>query len=416
MKKTLTFICFVFAISCAFGQSPVASLEYPKNSQEINNQSMVAYKQKNYKEGLRLTEMRRHLYKSLPKEKQKLYKDESINFYFNLACFNSLLGHLDEAVNSLDTAVQQGYLEYAELKAETDLESLHNNSRFQALLQQVREKGDYGYILQKSGQYHTADKRPLPVFSYQDADAPELASFRKTYNLDSVSGNGDEISKFKNLLFWVHNQVKHDGGSDNPQQKNAVDLIKICKKENRGVNCRMMATILRDVYQAEGFKTRVVSCMPKDTADVDCHVITVVWSATLDKWVWMDPTFNAYVSDEKGNLLNIEEVRNKLLKNETLVLNADANWNNKVKQTKAQYLDYYMSKNLYWLSCGVKNEWNIESPNTNKGTVEYINLYPSNFNTLGKDKKNSKDRLWYATNNDKYFWQKPASSTGKNAL
>ena len=60
-----------------------------------------------------------------------------------------------------------------------------------------------------------------------------------------------------------------------------------------------MATILKDAYQAMGYPARTVTCMPKDTADFDCHVITVVWSKQQQKWIWMDPTFNAYVSDEK---------------------------------------------------------------------------------------------------------------------
>ena len=39
--------------------------------------------------------------------------------------------------------------------------------------------------------------------------------------------------------------------------------------------------------------------MPRKMVN-DCHVINVVYSATLDKWVWVDPTFDAYVVDENG--------------------------------------------------------------------------------------------------------------------
>ena len=48
----------------------------------------------------------------------------------------------------------------------------------------------------------------------------------------------------------------------------------------------------------------------------------------------MDPTFNAYVKDEHGNLLSIAEVRERLITDQPLYLNEDANWNNKSKQTK----------------------------------------------------------------------------------
>ena len=75
----------------------------------------------------------------------------------------------------------------------------------------------------------------------------------------------------------------------------------------------------------------------------------------------MDPTFNAYVTDEKGNLLGIGEVRERLRNNQPVVLNEDANWNNKNKQTKEYYLDYYMTKNLYYVTCPLQSEYNAES-------------------------------------------------------
>ncbi len=274
----------------------------------------------------------------------------------------------------------------------------------------MREVGDMGYVLQKSGPYTTA-AAPSVIFTYQSASAPELIALKNKFNLDSVAGNGDEISKFKNLLHWAHNSVRHDGNSSNPPSRNAIDLIEVCQKENRGVNCRMMATILRDAYQAEGFDTRIVTCMPKDTLDNDCHVITVVWSNTLNKWVWMDPTFNAYVTDDKGNLLNIQEVRERLINGSALVLNDDANWNNKQKETKEFYLGYYMSKNLYWLKCSTKSEWNIETLKDGKQSgVEYVNLYPGSFTTLHQSGGVVHGTAQYATNNPDYFWQKP---TGK---
>ena len=46
--------------------------------------------------------------------------------------------------------------------------------------------------------------------------------------------------------------------------------------------------------------------------------------------------------DEKGNLLSIQEVREHLRKGLPLVLNKEANWNNKEQTTKEDYLDNYM--------------------------------------------------------------------------
>jgi len=326
--------------------------------------------------------------------------------YYNLACYQALNGEKEKAITSFQKAANTGYSNYAGTIADTDLDGLRKDQQFITVLQKMREKSDYGYVLQNSGPYNLKNNN-LPAFTYQSASAPELIALKNKFNLDSVSGNGDEISKLKNLLYWAHNSVRHDGNSNNPPSRNAIDLIAVCQKENRGVNCRMLSTILRDAYQAEGFDTRIVTCMPKDTADFDCHVITVVWSKTLNKWLWMDPTFNAYVSDDKGNLLNIEEVRKRLISGSPLVLNNDANWNNKSKETKEHYLGYYMSKNLYWLKCSVKSEWDIETAKKDKPPVAYINLYPGNFTTIDKTGKAQSSINQIATNNPNYFWQKP---------
>lgn len=411
MKQLLLSVLFIATtlFAGAQQQSPAEVAEFKNYTTKLENERRAATDKKEYIIAGNLCAEWINKYEHASRVIVQNFKGWNPGMYYNLACYLNLQGKKEAALTALEKCVTLGYANYSNTKVDTDLESLHGDKRFKAALQTLRERGDMTYVLQRSGDYNQELSKNLPTFSYQPATAPELLNFKNKYNLDSISGNKDEISKFKNLLHWVHNAVKHDGGSNNPASKNAIDLIEVCKKENRGVNCRMMATILKDAYQAEGFKARMVTCMPKDTADNDCHVITVVWSNTLNKWVWMDPTFNAYVSDTKGNLLNIEEVRAMLIKNGTddLVLNDDANWNNQNKQTKDYYLGYYMSKNLYWLQCPVKSEWDLETYKEGKPTSEYINLYPGNYNS-SQVKKATSGSVKYPTGNPVYFWQKPS--------
>jgi len=408
MKNTLLTFGLLFGFISAFSQNNPEIDSFQKYSDSLNKKLRVDVTAKDYTASINLLKEWKKNYNGLKPEVKHEFSDVPYSLYYNLACYTALSGDQNTALNYLDTAINKGYDNYFHLIADTDLNGLHANKRFKTLAANLRERKDYGYILKKSGPYSIKDNRPIPAFTYQDASTPELVKFKTRYNLDSISGNGDEISKMKNLLLWVHNTVRHDGSSNNPKQKNAIDLIEICKKENRGVNCRMLSTILKDAYQAEGLKTRIVTCSPKDTTDFDCHVITAVWSNTLNKWLWMDPTNNAYISDEKGNLLSIEEVRTKLVKNEILIVNENANWNNKRKVTKDDYLDSYMSKNLYWIECSIKSEWDIETRAPGSPAIEYVSLYPGSFSTIGgKDKRQTKSMIDYATNNPQLFWQKP---------
>ena len=62
----------------------------------------------------------------------------------------------------------------------------------------------------------------------------------------------------------------------------------------------MLAITLCDIYLAMGYKARVVTCLAADPNDPDCHVINSVWSETLHKWLYIDPTMDAWVMDENG--------------------------------------------------------------------------------------------------------------------
>jgi hypothetical protein len=100
---------------------------------------------------------------------------------------------------------------------------------------------------------------------------------RQTYQLESVAESGDDTSRLLNLLHWVHTQVRHDGNNAaNGTPRNAISLIEYCRTQNRGINCRMMATILNEACLSLGYKSRHIICLPLDDKDVDCHVVTVV--------------------------------------------------------------------------------------------------------------------------------------------
>ncbi|SKA14498.1 transglutaminase domain-containing protein [Sediminibacterium ginsengisoli] len=267
-------------------------------------------------------------------------------------------------------------------------------------------------MLKGAEAYNYDDKRFIPEFSYQSQDNPNLVRIRKELNLDSIAGKGGELSRIFNLLHWVHLLVKHDGNSNNPTLKNAIDLIKVCKAENRGVNCRMLATILNECYLAMGIQSRYITCMPKETKFDDCHVINMVYSKDLNKWIWIDPTFDAYVMDNQGNLLGIQEVRERLIKGLPLVLNADANWNRETLQSKKGYLENYMAKNLYRLQTPLISEYDTETWKSGK-EVTYVELLPLDGIEQAPQKLEQTNNqtgvkfTYYKTNNPALFWTKP---------
>jgi hypothetical protein len=297
---------------------------------------------------------------------------------------------------------------------DSDLEIIRNDGRFKTITNKIRSVGDFLYIIKKAGKYNAEEKRDLPAFTYQESSNAHLAELRKAFNLDSIAGGGNEVSRFINLMHWIHNLIPHDGNGGNPEVKNALDMIRLCKAQKRALNCRGLAIVLNECFLAMGYKSRFVTCLPKDSlgVDNDCHVIDMVYSNTMKKWLWIDPTFNAYVMNENGDLLGIEEVRERLINDKPLILNPDANWNNKNSQTKENYLYTYMAKNLYMLECPVNSQYNLETKEEGK-VVNYIKLVPLDYFKQTPEVETIENKVpgskivKYKTNNPAVFWATP---------
>ena len=320
------------------------------------------------------------------------------NTYYNLACSYSLSHQKKAALSALDKAIALGYKDYANMKNDSDFDFICNEKRFKSLLKQL-EQYDHLNVLKNAAPYSHEDTDSLPRFVYQPADETCLKQVREFFSLDEIAGEGDEISKILNILRFVHDSIRHDGGNYALCEFDAIDIYNYHKSTGKGVNCRHLAITLNEMYLSMGFYSRYVTCMPKDPNDQDCHVINAVWSSQLKKWIWVDPTFYAYVMDENGTLLGINEVRERLIDSRPLVLNEDANWNHKSKQTKEYYLENYMAKNLYYIECITESRFNPESRYRNTGS-KYVELVPSDVEKVSNG--------WIIQTSDAdYFWQSP---------
>ena len=405
MKKILLLSLAVITLFGASAQTP----EWRKHLDRLDKEADQLYEEKKWKKLVANQEQYRKVFMSLPDSVRQEHfwsTDLSGNYYYNLACWKTLAGDKKGALKTFeyytDHVIDSEEIRLTNINRDSDLDAIRQEPRFKACMERLTKWGDYKQKLKDAKQYHSGLVPDGFKFRYAAPNDPDLVKIREHFKLDSVAGTGDEISKIKNLLHWVHEIVPHDGSSYNPKVKNTIAMVELCKKENRGVNCRMMAQMLTEVYLAMGFKARFVTCLPKDYVS-DCHVITTVYSNTLNKWLWVDPTFDAYVMDENGTMLSIAEVRERLREDKPLQLNDYANWNHKSKQTKEYYIDHYMAKNLYHLVCMEWARFNHETAIEGQ-TYRYIALMPY-------DEINSKSSAinwnYLRICDDKLFWQSP---------
>ena len=328
-------------------------------------------------------------------------REQKALLLYDLACCYALLGHKKQALLALEHSVEDGYKDYNNMANDNDLRSLRKDKKYQSLLAQVQGRQPI-HVLRHSAPYVRDAERlndGKPLFIYQPKESMNLRMVREYFNLDSVAGSGDELSRIINLLHFAHDKIRHDGGNRAFVEMDAIDIYNYCKATGKGVNCRQLALSLCEMYLSMGIPARYVTCMPADPNDYECHVIDAVWSSELQKWLYIDPTMDAWVTDENGTMLSIAEVRERLINDKPLLLCETANWNHETPQTKENYLDNYMSKNLYYFVCKRVNRFNAESMYRDYDPRDDIQLVPVGYV--------SESQHCEATTDPDVFWAKP---------
>ena len=274
---------------------------------------------------------------------------------------------------------------------------------------QKKDSIDVLAVLKQTGPYDAKQKKDFPDFTYQSATDPHLKELRETFNLDSVAGKGSDVTRAIRLLNWMHNMVPHDDVA-NLKVLNAENIINTYQKTKYAQGCYGLSISMNEIFLSMGFKSRSVICFSNLPVSRGGHVINSIYLESLKKWVWMDPQENAYVMDEKGNLLGIAEVRERLVHGRPLVLNPAANYHN-VPTKKEVYLYQFMAEHIYRMICPLHSEYNSQTREDGKD-MEYVELLPLNSRVPAIDGfETSKYPTYkvtsYHTNNSVLFWGKP---------
>lgn len=402
LKTILLNLLLALVIPASLSAQTDAERKFMAVVDSLNAQLLDAYTGKDYPAAEAICRKIIDFYDAHAAQLAEGYAYFKYSSYYNMACVQAKQGKKQEAASNLLKALDSGKMEvsYSKITHEEDLKDILDVAELQPALQRLKETTDYLYILQHAPEYtRTQPADSLPRIVYAQADEPDLKRVRDYFRLDSVAVAGDELATIKRILTYIHNKIRHDGQNGNPTGGyNSINFAEACKDGSRGLNCRGLATVLNECYLSMGIPSRVITCMPKTYIN-DCHVINAVYSSTLGKWLWIDPTNNAWVTDEQGNLLSVQEVRARLRSGQPVRVNEEANWNNERKTTTEAYLYEYMAKNLFYLESWTRYGFNTESDRENP--INYIFLQPTGCDS---DQRNPRN---LSVNDDRYFWQAP---------
>ncbi|MCL6452667.1 MAG: transglutaminase-like domain-containing protein [Alicyclobacillus sp.] len=217
---------------------------------------------------------------------------------------------------------------------------------------------DFVYFLRLFAEYEYTKPDPLGPWYFQSPDSPDLARLRDELQLEEICGEGSQWDRLRRLTTWVHQEIRHDGSSTFQHAPETLRILEVCRAENRGVNCRLLATVLNELCLALGWRSRFVTCLPMGEDFRDCHVVTSVYVEAWEKWVFVDPTWDAYVEDDHGRALSLPELRNRYIRGERVHVGGGLNWNGE-PGSAAEYLAY-MAKNTFRFAANERSEYGAE--------------------------------------------------------
>jgi len=227
----------------------------------------------------------------------------------------------------------------------------------------------------------------VPRFQYHFG-GEELQTLRDRYCLEDVAGGGDDWQRVLNLLRWLSGNTCHNGSIVPSFPMNALSLLEYSfgKGKERGINCYMLATVLTEACLSVGLATRMLSLHPLNPYDYDNHVVTAVWCRPQARWVTVDPSFNAYLMDADGKVLNPWEVRDSLCRNRKVSCNAELGYNGEPYDAEA-YLTY-IAKDLFYMQCPLESRYGSAE---RWAEQRWVSLIPKGFDAV---KRESYNQAW----------------------
>lgn len=261
---------------------------------------------------------------------------------------------------------------------------------------------------------------PVEVnFSYAAPSDKNLAILRDTYELETIAGQGPETDQIINLTAWVYQLTGHANEPQIPKELNALNLIRLAKDEHMLINCFMKTVILNEAFLAMGFSSRWTHLLPHSREEDESHYVTSVYSLTLGKWILMDPDFGVYVTDEKGNILGVAEIRTRLIAGAPLVVkDLDTSQSLLTRswisvRTFVEGADYpwFLSAFIFKIRCPQASKFNQRS----MSDKVYFELLPDGYREelLLEPHMTDRGKIVYI-NDEELFWQKPLEQSNQN--
>ncbi|MDF2542493.1 MAG: transglutaminase protein [Herbinix sp.] len=190
-----------------------------------------------------------------------------------------------------------------------------NEQEYYSLLESKNTKVNF------ISKYLEYPKHNISDFVYHFTYGDEYLRLLKQFNLENIAGVNSTLGKALNIMNWLSKKTYYCGCSNlRDNDINSIIQYSFDKGFDGAINCEHKAILLSDflialkIYaQPIVFEDYSLNNTKDEIININCHVCVNVYLQEEEKWVMLDPSFNAYFTDENGNTLNIFDMK-RLLK------------------------------------------------------------------------------------------------------
>jgi len=229
-------------------------------------------------------------------------------------------------------------------------------------------------------------------FTY-DFDDPRLAALDEEWGLSAITGAGDTQTRALKLLHWLCAHTVKGNPRSLPEglEMDAAALLAWCfDQPGSDPNCKHLSIILSECLLAVGVKAYALWCFPK-VYEGDNHVVVQAWLPEEERWIMLDPSWDAYFTDEAGRILSAPEVRGRLASGAAMRLEPEG-W------TAADWYIGYMAKDMYCFNRSRSSKYGIIAGEK----AQWVFLLPAGYEPHEKGNPNYVTNI-YATWDS--FWR-----------
>ena len=143
---------------------------------------------------------------------------------------------------------------------------------------------------------------------------PQYRVIVDKYPMPFSSEEQTEFEKAVSIMQWLTNHTFYSGAQFHALYDDTFKILKysVGKGFKHAINCRYKAIAFTDLLIANGL--RAYPILLENANKSGCHFVAHVYCSDKGKWILFDPSFNCYFEDETGNVLNVFELREFMLK------------------------------------------------------------------------------------------------------